>query len=573
MYLGYRPQDMCGLTYPEQWYKLLPRVTAVLRKQSELVHDQLVRKGRAKSERLGVELDALEVIAAEPSDGVYNHPKFGTVKIYHGYDIKSPATEPYNKDDKEKLGLNQFFMGQSPYEHYKGNISDGIYHDEVYIKAGRDLTSSFLIGANGDSIDLSKAQNYKYIQTLVMPAHLVTYYPPTYENKKFKAGKTKKVAVVSVEKVGNARVFEDANSDDGEAKGSFEYYIAYLANGNIATFINSNQISGGDGESVARRRSFNEAKEYPAFYVGGPRDGLPTMTRLKFIEEWDLYHNLFIDEDEEDWQTFLAPLLIFTGAVLALFTGQAYFLGNITSLLGAIGGIAGGISLALSGLAMGTGSKFLAKLATIVGAIGAITGLAGAIKSLGSALIGTQNATTNALSAGAMATKAGLGATANTYTSITSYSIESMAAASYGSVLDGALGSSVAASAVTSVDLSVVMGSSTFSFANASASSLWVNAPSILDLSIDALQQGYKAYSAVNEVFKKPNDFSDDAMPQSSEDSDNKRALAMKANGELDNKLRKYRDEDEVDLGLMDGSLLYMPSLLERIGDKPVSLK
>ena len=48
MFLGYRPPCMCGLEYPEQARDILPKRTAAYRKTTELLHTQLVRKGRAE---------------------------------------------------------------------------------------------------------------------------------------------------------------------------------------------------------------------------------------------------------------------------------------------------------------------------------------------------------------------------------------------------------------------------------------------------------------------------------------------------------------------------------------------
>jgi hypothetical protein len=81
----------------------------------ELLHKQLYRKNR---------------IAYVDTEFIYNGR---TVKPIRFYDIKSPSTEPYDRDDQYNLGLNQFFMGQSPYDTYEGNPKDGIYHDDCQI--------------------------------------------------------------------------------------------------------------------------------------------------------------------------------------------------------------------------------------------------------------------------------------------------------------------------------------------------------------------------------------------------------------------------------------------------------
>ncbi|MEE3777357.1 hypothetical protein V2I28_07710, partial [Campylobacter sp. CX2-4080-23] len=49
------------------------------------------------------------------------------------YDIKSGSVAPYSYDNWLDLGLNQYFMGQSPYHWYNGDPGDGIYHDKCEI--------------------------------------------------------------------------------------------------------------------------------------------------------------------------------------------------------------------------------------------------------------------------------------------------------------------------------------------------------------------------------------------------------------------------------------------------------
>lgn len=113
---GFRP---AGEPYAEQLKKLLLARNKSLKKMVELLHLQLERKGRA---------------------GKYirfYHPTLKTNLYYYGfYDIKSPDPSPYNYNSHYALGLNQYFVGQSPYKYYQGNLKDGIYHDTSEIIAG-----------------------------------------------------------------------------------------------------------------------------------------------------------------------------------------------------------------------------------------------------------------------------------------------------------------------------------------------------------------------------------------------------------------------------------------------------
>ncbi|END2313526.1 hypothetical protein AB2S84_000363 [Campylobacter coli] len=91
-------------------------------KYVELLHKQLVRKGRSKIQNI-------------------NHPLFKNSYIVKKYNIKSSSTAPYNKENYNDLGLNQFFVGQDPYKPYRGDPSskNGIYHDICEIRTNYNL--------------------------------------------------------------------------------------------------------------------------------------------------------------------------------------------------------------------------------------------------------------------------------------------------------------------------------------------------------------------------------------------------------------------------------------------------
>jgi len=82
----------------------------------ELLHKQLWRKGRVRL-----------------VDSVINH-EGRDAKAIRLWNIKSPDPSAYDHDAHDALGLNQLFMGQSPYDVYDGNLKDGIYHDDCYIQ-------------------------------------------------------------------------------------------------------------------------------------------------------------------------------------------------------------------------------------------------------------------------------------------------------------------------------------------------------------------------------------------------------------------------------------------------------
>ncbi|ECZ3095961.1 hypothetical protein F7N75_10240, partial [Campylobacter coli] len=93
-------------------------------KYVELLHKQLVRKGRSQIQNI-------------------NHPLFKNSYIVKKYNIKSSSTAPYNKENYNHLGLNQFFVGQDPYKPYQGDpgSKNGIYHDICEIRTNYNLGS------------------------------------------------------------------------------------------------------------------------------------------------------------------------------------------------------------------------------------------------------------------------------------------------------------------------------------------------------------------------------------------------------------------------------------------------
>lgn len=91
-------------------------------KYVELLHKQLIRKGRSQIQNI-------------------NHPLFKNSYIVKKYNIKSASTAPYDKHSHGNLGLNQFFVGQDPYKPYQGDPSskNGIYHDICEIRTNYNL--------------------------------------------------------------------------------------------------------------------------------------------------------------------------------------------------------------------------------------------------------------------------------------------------------------------------------------------------------------------------------------------------------------------------------------------------
>lgn len=117
-------------------------------KMYELLHKQLWRKNRV-------------ILANVTIPNINDRP----VKPILKYNIKDGGKAPYNRDfiyddngniKYYALGLDQLFMGQSPYSEYQGDPKDGIYHDTCEIIPKQTEMSSakdwfiWHIDGNGD---------------------------------------------------------------------------------------------------------------------------------------------------------------------------------------------------------------------------------------------------------------------------------------------------------------------------------------------------------------------------------------------------------------------------------------
>lgn len=111
---GWRPARKA---YVEQIKDLILARNKGFNKMVELLHKQLIRKGRIRTR----------------SNNFYHSTLRAMVYYIRSYNIKSSSTMPYDYNDHNRLGLNQFFVGQSPYNYYNGDPGDGIYHDKVEI--------------------------------------------------------------------------------------------------------------------------------------------------------------------------------------------------------------------------------------------------------------------------------------------------------------------------------------------------------------------------------------------------------------------------------------------------------
>lgn len=456
---------------------------------------------------------------------------------------------PYDRNDYNNLGLNQYFAGQSPYQYYIGDPGDdnGIYHDRSEI-----IGPVRYIGGNDEysGEQLAKGQGLKY----PFKMYEESIYTIGFENltptiPKHRTGH--EVEVISLLKTGSRTITTKSYMDGGEhgshevvlEKAEVSYSVYALKDGGLLFY-------GSDPDVVWRPRNNPQnnggvdisymGHERLTFYASGEMKDQPTNLK-KFVEQWNKYHGLEVKEDVDGWVSVLQIVLGVVAFVAMIFAPViAPAIGFASTGVGFALGVASVMFTAMSlGLALvdGTASK-------IFGILSAITGLAGALKNIVSS-IGSNVATSSAstLSAAGTAGKMGLSQTSSLYLGT------------------GAMNASgVGASNLTSMSFSEVLKASSMSFSeaiNVSVSGIESSLEaSLWSSTMDALKSSYKVYSNTKDVFKSANDFGDDEIPNN-DDKEVKRPVALRFNGSLESMVG-YAKEGADDIGLMEGSTLYL---------------
>ena len=558
MFLGYRPPCMCGLEYPEQARDILPKRTAAYRKTTELVHTQLVRKGRAEFfDTENLKKSDLSFLTNPNYRGeIFNHPIYGKVYTTGRYNIKSPSKMPYDRNDYNNLGLNQYFAGQSPYQYYIGDPGDdnGIYHDKSEIIG----PVRYIIGNDEYSGEqLAKGQGLKYPFKMYEKIKQTTGFihgltPITQE---IRTGY--EVEVISLLKTESRTITTKSYMDGGEhgshevvlEKAEVSYSVYALKDGGLL-------IYGNDPDVVWRPRNNPQNNggvdisyigyERLTFYASGEMKDQPTNLK-KFVEQWNKYHGLEVKEDADGWLGVAEIVLSIIGLVGFIFApviapAIGYASAGLGFVLGTISVALSALSIGLMGAALGGHETGL--VSKVIGILAGITGIFGALKNIFST-VGSNVASSSAstLSAAGTAGKMGLSQTSSLYLGT------------------GAMNASgVGASNLTSMSFSEVLKASNTSFSeaiNVSVSGIESSLEaSLWSSTMDALKSSYKVYSNTKDVFKSANDFSDDEIP-SNDDKEVKRPIALRFNGSLESMVG-YAKEGADDIGLMEGSALYL---------------
>lgn len=385
-------------------------------KMYELLHKQIWRKAKYRIH-------------------MYDHPLYRTyngrpVKFVSRWNIKSPGKSPYiYSGGDHTFGLNQLFVGQSPYEPYKGDPKDGIYHDDCYITpkmmqldsgeinawaigpkywAGEDDAPRYAhIYRDKDRLGNTLITNVEYVRYTVVVNNITNYKhkviltTPTgsrtielgtdpalgggftaWELKPLQPARKytgsieswqKDQATVIAELVAqNGPIVSLIVAPNNHPWGIVNGRVDQLRDGGLIMFRNGVLMEYVPW-NIDSCDDFG-CVETPAHYKVLPMiytdTGDLVMSRAVFVDKWNEYFELVVHEDSEWWESLLAPVVAIVTIVIAAYTG--IYLGGWETFAGAATFIGGG----LSAVGILGGSKELMLAGGILGGIG---GLAGAL--------------------------------------------------------------------------------------------------------------------------------------------------------------------------------------------------
>ena len=313
-----------------------------------------------------------------------------------------------------------------------------------------------------------------------------------------------------------------------------------------------------------------------------PNTHMPLRGAFKFVTEWQSHYGLFVEEDKELWEKLVPIVAIVIVIVVTIVTygvGTAYatgvtsgFYGATASGLAAIGVTGYAATFALSGaLLMGAGyglsymgvkhdKQALIAGGKILSLAGSVISIASMVSSVWSEIILQSASNTSLLSASSVANSSGLSQTSALYAN-TGFSNAS------------ALGSNLTTSSEIMLGSGGNLTGGLYAAGDTTLSSLTMTAISqpvgltttqIINQSLDLLSTAYKTYSDARDIFKKPNEFSDDEIPTN---DDKPQINYLPMNSQLIMR-RHYNISDDYDLGLEPGTLLYIPSVREKLNQK-----
>lgn len=368
--------------------------------------------------------------------------------------------------------------------------------------------------------------------------------------------------------------------------GSYAGRIIAFGDGEVAGYMDDGRIliqGTKRGQHTITTGSDNEHTHYFYYEVPtlnlietfDPNTHMPLRGAFKFVTEWQSHYGLFVEEDKETWEKLVPIVAIVIVIVVTIVTygvGTAYatgvtsgFYGATASGLAAIGVTGYAATFALSGaLLMGAGyglsymgvkhdKQALIAGGKILSLAGSVISIASMVSSVWSEIILQSASNTSLLSASSVANSSGLSQTSALYAN-TGFSNAS------------ALGSNLTTSSEILLGSGGNLTGGLYAAGDTTLSSLTMTAISqpvgltttqIINQSLDLLSTAYKTYSDARDIFKKPNEFSDDEIPTN---DDKPQINYLPMNSEYIMR-RHYNISDDYDLGLEPGTLLYIPSV------------
>lgn len=357
---------------------------------------------------------------------------------------------------------------------------------------------------------------------------------------------------------------------DGEVAG-------YMDDGRIliqGTKLEQHTITS-SGDSDHTYYFYHEVPTLSLIETFDPNTHMPLRGAFKFVTEWQSHYGLFVEEDKETWEKLVPIVAIVIVIVVTIVTygvGTAYatgvtsgFYGATASSLAAIGVTGYAATFALSGaLLMGAGyglsymgvkhdKQALIAGGKILSLAGSVISIASMVSSVWSEIILQSASNTSLLSASSVANSSGLSQTSALYAN-TGFSNAS------------ALGSNLTTSSEIMLGSGGNLTGGLYAAGDTTLSSLTMTAISqpvgltttqIINQSLDLLSTAYKTYSDARDIFKKPNEFSDDEIPTN---DDKPQINYLPMNSEYIMR-RHYNISDDYDLGLEPETLLYIPSV------------
>ena len=315
---------------------------------------------------------------------------------------------------------------------------------------------------------------------------------------------------------------------------------------------------------------------------------MPTRGAMKWFLEWEQHYTLFIKEDKgiPAWTGFGVAVFAF---VVAYFTGPqaaawatsafawagaAYiaWAGAILSSIGLFFSIMSGIGL------MGA---HMAKVGKVFSIVGGVINISTMVSSAWAKVTATAAANASNLSAQSVASSSGLSQTSALYantgfsnasalgsnlttSSSVMFNSNSSIMFSSGALSNSAVNSSFSGLNVGSLSSGLYASGNTMISpltAIAISQPVGLTTTQIINQSLNLLNSAYKTYSDTRDIFKKANEFNDDEVPTN---DDKPQINYLPMNSQLIMR-RHYNISDDYDLGLQNGTLLYIPSVREKL--------